>query len=381
MVKVYSRYPNKDYSKKANFYGSTQSRLKTYTADRRVEENNGDIQQAKVYQRLAIERGDMETADRLSKLGTMIINKFGQSVQAQVAPALSTTESPVKFDIRSVLKQALENGTLSQLWDRMKAVPDSKLSHKAQIIKSDIKHNKLMRDILNEKLAPIHEQKFAEQKLIQGRTTLTEPKVIGKLAGPNSYPFISVQDVVIDIIDTITGSKENEPALGELIQQAGGPGEITWDEAFRVATQSPDELRIKEDAKRTKMMMRAIQSESDDFKQLMRNQDSQEIAKLHELFSIEDVPESFREIVGKFKNPKVGKQIELYHTNVKGIKTPALSQNLRKLNVYLIPTKLDKDKIVEFKFGKKMWESGKWKELTPREALSVINKLPKGIKK
>lgn len=200
MVKVYTAYhPTLSNN---NFYGSTQSRLRTYTADRRIEEQNGEIQQSKVYQKLAEERGDVESADRLARLGTMVINKFGQQVMTHTVP----TNAPLgqqKFDIRSYLKQAIENGTLSQLWDRMKNVPDSKLSKVAQIIKSDLKVNKMLKEELNIKLKEVIDTKLSAQK-------------------------------IDEFIQLLEGNKENEPALEEIITQAisglSSPSGITFEQ-------------------------------------------------------------------------------------------------------------------------------------------------------
>lgn len=215
--RAYSTYGNptlktsSDGLSSNNFYGSTQSRLKKYTVDRRIEEHNGEVQQAKVYQRLAEERGDVDSADRLAKLATMVINKFGQQVQAHTID----TNAPIEqqpFDLRSYLKQAIQSGTLSQLWDRMKKVPDSQLSKKAQIIKSDIKNSKMLMDILNEKL---HDAVV----ISKGQSGLTEAQSIkqGKLL---DYTVPKINVVVNDIIQTIAGSEENESAVEELVSKS-----------------------------------------------------------------------------------------------------------------------------------------------------------------
>jgi hypothetical protein len=194
----------------SNFYGSTQSRLKTYTSDRRVEEHNGDIQQAKVYQTLAEERGDIETADRLSKLATLVVNRFGQQV---VQPAGTLAAQP--FDIRSVLSHAIQNGTLSQLWDRIKKVPKKELSKTAQIIQHDLKHNKILKEVINEKLHLIMEKRLDKEA--------------------HKEKFASVLE---EIIQDITGGKENESALTELLSYGIG---IKRKRAADTASQAPTE--------------------------------------------------------------------------------------------------------------------------------------------
>lgn len=190
-----------------NFYGSTQSRLHTYTADRRVEERNGDIQQAKVYQKIAEQQGDIDTADRLAKLATNVINRFGQQVQAQLPQDKQPSEP---FDVRKVLANAIDSGTLSQLWDRVKVIPKSQLSHTAQIIQNDIKHNRMLREVLNEKVALYASHKHnLKVGIPSGRQMLKSQVDISSLSGP---------DDLSDIIQTIGG--DNEEAVKELIQKA-----------------------------------------------------------------------------------------------------------------------------------------------------------------
>jgi hypothetical protein len=172
-----------------NFYGSTQSRLKTVTSDRRVEEHNGDVQQAKVYQQLAIERGDIETADRLSKLATMVVNKFGQDVMEQkVVPPVETGT----VDIRVFLKKAIQSGTLSKVWNAIKKISNKDLSPMAKIVKNDIKGDTMLKEEINSLL----------EDMVKNKTDMN--------------------NAVNDMIQLLVGSKENEDVLKELILKATG---------------------------------------------------------------------------------------------------------------------------------------------------------------
>lgn len=198
-----------------NFYGSTQSRLKTYTADRRVEERNGDIQQAKVYKKLAEDRGDVETADRLSKLATMVINKFGQQVQAHTVD----TNAPLSqqpFDVRSYIKTAIQNGTLSQLWDKIKAIPKSSLSKTAHIIQHDIKHSKDLKEAINEEL-----YKYSTRSMYHGpkmSRDITSEELQQVKLKPESIVRPIVDDVISNMLKLIGG--DNDDAISELVQKA-----------------------------------------------------------------------------------------------------------------------------------------------------------------
>lgn len=221
MVLTYKRYPNKVFTKRDNFYGSEQSRLHTYTKDRHVEEDNGDVQQAKVYQTLAESLGDIASADRLAKMGTMVLNKFGQSVQTHdVSTTQPITELP--FDIRSYLKQAITDGTLSRVWDAIKSIPPTQLSPVARIVQGDIKNDQSMKDVVNQTL-----MEYAEEK----RQTAEWKTKFGAVVNPNAIRYAAekrqmnkedldavVDAVINDIISAVSkGDASREEAVTELV--------------------------------------------------------------------------------------------------------------------------------------------------------------------
>ncbi len=173
-----------------NFYGSTQSRLKTNTADRRVEEHNGNVQQAKVYQTIANEMGDIETADRLSKLATLIVNKFGQNVVEQKVDDSVINTQP--FDVKVFLKKAIVDGTLSTVWNAIKNVSNKDLSPVAKIIKTDIKSNTILKEEVNSLL----------ENMVKNKTDINK--------------------TIDSLVQLLAGNKENESALKELRLKASG---------------------------------------------------------------------------------------------------------------------------------------------------------------
>jgi hypothetical protein len=196
------------------FYSTNQSQLKEYTKDRRVEQHNGDVQQAKVYQSLAEQRGDINSADRLAKMATLVINKFGQQVQAHtINPNVPITEQP--FDLRNYLKKAIQSGTLSQLWEKMKLVPKSKLSHNAKIIQDDIKHNRMLREQLNEKVA-LYVQHTHNAKLLAGEASKFDKSSLFDVGIQQQ----NEKALIDEMIQLIEGSTDNESAFIEIVKQA-----------------------------------------------------------------------------------------------------------------------------------------------------------------
>jgi len=174
-----------------SFYSSNQTKLKTYTADRRVEQSNGNIQQAKVYADIASKQGDIETADRLAKLGMSVLGKIAKTE----VPIVNKQGGVVQMTVIGHIKSMIESGSLSSWWDAVKKIPKKKLSPKARVVQDDIKHNSAMKEILNEQIK----------------------SAVDSMAGPNMYPVSKSKEVgspVLDetiksMIQTITGGDES----------------------------------------------------------------------------------------------------------------------------------------------------------------------------
>lgn len=220
MVLTYKRYPNKVFTKRDNFYGSEQSRLHTYTKDRHVEEDNGDVQQAKVYQTLAESLGDIASADRLAKMGAMVLNKIGQTVQdREVKTTQPISEQP--FDIHNYLKQAITNGTLSKVWEAIKSIPPTQVTPVARIVQGDIKNDQSMKDVVNQTI-----MKYAEEK----RQTAEWKTKFGAVVNPNAIRYAAekrqmnkedLDAVINDIISAVSkGDASREEAVTELVEKA-----------------------------------------------------------------------------------------------------------------------------------------------------------------
>lgn len=96
-------------------FKSNQARLKSYVSERRIEEANADDHQAKLYNQLAIERGELDQATNLARLAKRVINRFGEEVQ-QPSESLRTKD---KYAATDYVAAAIKNGTLDQLFKKM----------------------------------------------------------------------------------------------------------------------------------------------------------------------------------------------------------------------------------------------------------------------
>lgn len=220
---------------RSNFYGSTQSRLKTYTKDRRVEERNGDIHQTKVYAKLALDRGDIEQADRITKLGEMVINKIGSSLVNTTQPQLVATKTggvmtAPKFDIRTILGNAISQGKLSQLWTALKSIHVNKTNVHGipLVILDDIKKNTMLQTQLNELLAK-NADAIAQIRSKEGHAQKFQ----------NVLENIPIRKVLDDMVQLIAGSYENASTLAPVFKQV-------VEENPDLATLTPASLQSRE---------------------------------------------------------------------------------------------------------------------------------------
>jgi len=120
---------------------SNQKRLKKYTQDRRIEEENNDIHQDLLDAEIAKELGLEVQATNLAKMAKRVVSQLGETV--------------INNKGTSYLKNAISSGKLSDLFDMIKGMNTDGLSKKEKIIISDIKNKKRRKeltDIFNERL-------------------------------------------------------------------------------------------------------------------------------------------------------------------------------------------------------------------------------------
>lgn len=189
-----------------SFYSSGQQRLAINTKERRMEQANGDKQQARVYAKISADQGDIEMADRYAKIGMSIVGNIARTE----VPITNKQGGIVRQTVLEHVKSMIDTGTLSQWWDAIKRIPPKKLSPKARVVQSDIKHNADLKAVLNEKLAAIQTSKM--------------------VGGP-------VDEMIQDALDTLTGGdqdieQELDGTASEFLGSAHGS-----DESLNTTTQ------------------------------------------------------------------------------------------------------------------------------------------------
>jgi len=134
------------------FYSSNEKKQRKYIKDRQLEEINQANQQEIVDNALDKELGFEQKATKLSKLASRVIGKIGN----EIVDDLSSTSFKSKLNISPLdyLKNSVEKGTLSQLFDKIKALPNSILNRRQQIIRDDL-NNPEIKALMNDELAAV----------------------------------------------------------------------------------------------------------------------------------------------------------------------------------------------------------------------------------
>lgn len=134
------------------FYSSNEKKQRKYIKDRQLEEINQANQQEIVDNALDKELGFEQKATKLSKLASRVIGKIGN----EIVDDLSSTSFKSKLNMSPLdyLKNSVENGTLSQLFDKIKALPNSILNRRQQIIRDDL-NNPEIKSLMNDELAAV----------------------------------------------------------------------------------------------------------------------------------------------------------------------------------------------------------------------------------
>lgn len=137
------------------FYSSNEKKQRKYIKDRQLEEINQANQQEIVDNALDKELGFEQKATKLSKLASRVIGKIGN----EIVDDLSSTSFKSKLNQLNMspldyLKNSVEKGTLSQLFDKIKVLPNSVLSRKQQIIRDDL-NNPEIKALMNDELVAV----------------------------------------------------------------------------------------------------------------------------------------------------------------------------------------------------------------------------------
>lgn len=135
-------------------------RQKKYLKLRKEEEINQINQQEVLDELIAEEKGLDISAEKLSNLAKRVVNKIGEEVlQPEINNAGVFTPKPTDR-----ILEAIRSGKLSELFERIKGIPTSKLTKKQKIIQKDLKDNTELKEIVNEEITKILAKNIPEEE-------------------------------------------------------------------------------------------------------------------------------------------------------------------------------------------------------------------------
>lgn len=173
------------------FYDCNECKEKEYVKENRLRAVNQSKQQEIVDMQIAESLGLDVQASNLSRLAKRVINSLGSNLLPTDIKVVETAKQKVPIDY---LLQAITTGKLTELFERIKAIPTQKLSKKARVVQDDIKNNEDMKEVLNEGIAgivssndiPEEEKPEAIKKEIIEVVGGGDEKVIEELSGYGS---------------------------------------------------------------------------------------------------------------------------------------------------------------------------------------------------
>jgi hypothetical protein len=181
------------------FYDCNECKEKLYVKENRLRESNQSSQQQIVDQQIDAELGLETTATNLGRLAKRVINSLGSELIPADRKVVETAQQKTPIDY---LKQVIASGKLTELFDRIKAIPPKKLTPKARIVQSDLKSNKEVKDTLNEDIANIVGKNISAEE----KSEEIKKAVIDIAAGGDATVMEELAGYTSDASNTSVGS-------------------------------------------------------------------------------------------------------------------------------------------------------------------------------
>lgn len=185
------------------YYSSNEKKQKAYIKDRKLQEFNDELQQQVVDDEIASVLGIERKSNNLGKLAVRLINKLGEDL----LPKGYTTGNK-KLTPMELLTASIQTGSLSQLFQRLKSLPDSQLNPTQRAIRDDL-NNPLTLSVLNDSIV----------NTLPAGAQATASELINLLGGPENVN--NSLDMVEKSSESESESK-SEPTLQILNKRARG---------------------------------------------------------------------------------------------------------------------------------------------------------------
>jgi hypothetical protein len=131
----------------SSFYSNNEIKQRKFVKENKMRELNQEEQQQVVDSQTSFELAQDAKANNLSKLATRVVNKIG----SEIIPK-SQNFSALQYTPLQLLTNIIKTGQLTNLFNEVKALPDSILNRKQKLIRNDLNDDGF-KSIMNENIA------------------------------------------------------------------------------------------------------------------------------------------------------------------------------------------------------------------------------------
>lgn len=188
---------------KTLFYKSNEAKERKYVKENKIRELNDEAQQEIVDEQIDKELGLDRKATNIGLLSKRVADKLVSSSERARAESRNATSSKNRSG-GDILLSAINNGKLSELFNKLKALPDSLLSKTQRLIRDDLK-NEETKKIVNELIA----------ESIPNGPEAIKIAVLQSLGGVNNEDIVldMITKLSTDILDTVGFTNKLKPRL------------------------------------------------------------------------------------------------------------------------------------------------------------------------
>lgn len=272
-------------TKMSLFYKSNQAKERKYVKENQLRELNDQAQQEIVEYEISQDLGLDEQATNLGKLAKRVINRLGSEIlNAPVGKDVKFTAEQITP--MEIIKKSIENGTLTDLFEKLKALPNNILNKTQRIIRNDLSNpdtKRIINDLISEDLANNRGPDAIRQTVLESLGGIGNEDIVLDMIKKTSSSTKYTSEEEKSSVDTISTLLKKKKRIREVKSIEDAQREI--DNAMAENEKIIELLQEKEPGKTRKYK---IPTKTAERKQLQTKKanNSEKIKKLSEKFKL-----------------------------------------------------------------------------------------------
>jgi len=262
------------------FYKSNQAKEKTYVKENKLRELNQEAQQEIVEYQISQDLGLDEQATNLGRLAKRVINRLGSEILPVGKDVKFTTEQITPMDL---IKKSIEDGTLTQLFEKLKALPNNLLNKTQRIIRDDLSNpdtKRIINQLIEEDLSNNRGADAIRRTVLESLGGIgNEDIVLDMIKKTNSS---TTSEVTLQNVSTATKS-ELEALIYTILSKKKRKREV---KTIKVAKQEIDDAKAENNQIIAIMEIIELDHKNRQNLQSKKNNNTQKIKKLSEKFNL-----------------------------------------------------------------------------------------------